>query len=380
MYLVYLKIKYRGKERQIMKLSTIKIVNFRNYEHEKIDFNNFLNIIYGNNGEGKTNLVEAIYTLSLTKSFRTNNDKNLIKNGEVSTRIEGVIASNNTENSYEVIINKDGKKVKIDNDIQAKISDYVTNINVILLEPEEQTIFTSSPSERRKLLNIEISKLKKEYLIELNNYNKIIKQRNFYIRDLFINGNASRDYLNILTNELVTYGLKIYNLRKEFIDNINEYINVFYNDIFSSGNLKIKYVSDYNNKSKEEIIDMYNKNYNRELQIGKTLFGIHHDDLVFMLDNKNISEYGSNGQQKNAILSFKLAELEVVYNDIKEYPILILDDIFSALDKEKIKNIMKKINSSIQTFITTTEVNRVNRKLLKNAKIIKVTSGKIEVQ
>ena len=380
MYLVYLKIKYRGKERQIMKLSTIKIVNFRNYEHEKIDFNNFLNIIYGNNGEGKTNLVEAIYTLSLTKSFRTNNDKNLIKNGEVSTRIEGVIASNNTENSYEVIINKDGKKVKIDNDIQAKISDYVTNINVILLEPEEQTIFTSSPSERRKLLNIEISKLKKEYLIELNNYNKIIKQRNFYIRDLFINGNASRDYLNILTNELVTYGLKIYNLRKEFIDNINEYINVFYNDIFSSGNLKIKYVSDYNNKSKEEIIDMYNKNYNRELQIGKTLFGIHHDDLVFMLDNKNISEYGSNGQQKNAILSFKLAELEVVNDANGEYPILILDDIFSALDKEKIKNIMKKINSSIQTFITTTEVNRVNRKLLKNAKIIKVTSGKIEVQ
>lgn len=380
MYLVYLKIKYRGKERQIMKLSTIKIVNFRNYEHEKIEFSNFLNIIYGNNGEGKTNLVEAIYTLSLTKSFRTNNDKNLIKNGEVSTRIEGVVANNNTENSYEVIINKDGKKVKIDNDIQAKISDYVTNINVIILEPEEQTIFTSSPSERRKILNIEISKLKKEYLIELNNYNKILKQRNFYIRDLFINGNASRDYLNILTNELVTYGLKIYNLRKEFIENINEYINVFYNDIFSSGNLKIKYVSDYNNKSKEEIIDMYNKNYNRELQIGKTLFGIHHDDLVFMLDNKNISEYGSNGQQKNAILSFKLAELEVVYNDIKEYPILILDDIFSALDKDKIKNIMKKINSNIQTFITTTEVSRVNKKLLKNAKIIKVTSGKIEVQ
>lgn len=363
-----------------MKLSTIKIINFRNYEHEKVEFNNFLNIIYGNNGEGKTNLVEAIYTLSLTKSFRTNNDKNLIKKGELSAKVEGVVSNNNTENSYEVIINKDGKKVKIDNDVQAKISDYVTNINVILLEPEEQTIFSSSPSERRKLLNIEISKLKKEYLIELNNYNKILKQRNFYIRDLFINGNASRDYLNILTNELVTYGIKLFNLRKDFIDNINEYISIYYNDIFESGNLIIKYVSDYNNKTKEEIIDMYNKNYDRELQIGKTLYGIHHDDLIFMLDNKNISEFGSNGQQKNAILSFKLSELEVVYNDINEYPILILDDIFSALDKEKIKNIMKKINSNIQTFITTTEVNRVNKKLLKNAKLIKITNGKIEVQ
>lgn len=362
-----------------MKLSSIKIVNFRNYEHENIEFSDSLNIIYGNNGEGKTNLVEAIYALSLTKSFRTTNDKNLIKNGELSAKIEGVVAKNNTENTYQVLINKEGKKVKIDNNIQAKISDYVANINIILLEPEEQTIFSSSPSIRRNLLNIEISKLKKEYLIELNNYNKILKQRNFYIRELFINGNASRDYLNILTNELVTFGMKIHNLRKNFIEKINEYIGNSYEEIFGRGNLSIKYVSDYNNKSKEEIIELYNKNYNRELTLGKTAYGIHHDDLVFLLDKKNISEWGSNGQQKNAILSFKLAELEVVNDANGEYPILILDDIFSALDNSKIKNIMKKINGNIQTFITTTELRRVNKKLLENAKLFKVTNGKIEV-
>ena len=363
-----------------MKLSSIKLVNFRNYEKENIEFNNNLNIIYGNNGQGKTNLVEAIYVLSLTKSFRTNNDKNLIKNGEVSTKIEGVVVNNNTENTYQVIINKEGKKVKIDNDIQAKISDYITNINVILMEPEEQIIFSLAPSDRRKLLNIEISKLKKEYLLELNNYNKILKQRNFYLRDLYINGNASRDYLNILTNELVIYGIKIHYLRKEFVENINEYINDYYQDIFNSGNLLIKYVSDYNNKNKEEIVEMYNKNYAREIQIGKTLYGIHHDDLVFSLDKKNISEFGSNGQRKNAILAFKLAELEVVKKYNNDYPILILDDIFSALDKEKIKNIMKKINNNMQIFITTTELNRVNKRLLNDAKLIKIIDGKIEVQ
>ena len=380
MYLDYLKIKYKGKERQIMKLDTIKIVNFRNYSNENIKFNNFLNIIYGNNGEGKTNLVEAIYTLSLTKSFRTNNDKNLIKNGELSTKIEGVVIKNNNENTYQVIINKEGKKVKIDNNIQAKISDYVTNINVILLEPDEQAIFGDSPSIRRKLINIELSKLKKEYLIELNSYNKILKQRNFYIRELFINGNASKEYLNILTSKLIDYGLKIYNLRKEFIDNINKYIDNFYNNIFEKGNIFIKYVSDYNNKTKEELVDLYNKNYNRELQIGKTLFGIHHDDFKFMLDKKDISEYGSNGQQKNAILSFKLAEIEVVYEECKDYPILILDDMFSALDKQKIKNILNKVNKDIQVFITTTELNKVSKKITKNAEIIKVENGKIEVQ
>jgi DNA replication and repair protein RecF len=363
-----------------MKLGTIKINNFRNYEKENINFNDGVNIIYGNNGVGKTNLVEAIYVLSLTKSFRNNNDKNLIKNGEVSTKIEGVVERNNNKNTYQVIINKDGKKVKIDNNIQAKISDYVTNINVILLCPDEQTIFSSSPSMRRKLINIELSQLKKEYLILLNDYNKILKQRNFYIREMFINGNSSRDYLNILTDKLVDYGLKIHDLRNEFIDNINEYINNYYNSIFESGTLNIKYASDYNNKTKEEILNMYDKNYSRELQIGKTLYGIHHDDLIFMLDKKDISEYGSNGQQKNAILSFKLAELEVFRKEKGDYPILILDDMFSALDRYKIKNIMKIINKDIQIFITTTELNRINKKLLNNAKLIKVTNGKIEVE
>jgi len=361
-----------------MKLRSMKIVNFRNYEKENITFNDKINIIYGNNGEGKTNLVEAIYALSLTKSFRTNNDKNLIKSGELSTKIEGVVESKGIENSYQVIVNKEGKKVKIDNNTKSKISDYVANINIIILEPEEQVIFSSSPSVRRRLLNIEISQLKKEYIVILNSYNKVLKQRNFYIRELFINGNASKDYLNILTKELINYGKKIYDLRKKFVDKINKYINECYHNIFETGELKIKYLSDYNNKNEEEIFNLYNKNYNRELTIGKTLYGIHHDDLIFLLDNKNISEWGSNGQQKNAILAFKLAEIEVFEQLKNEKPILILDDIFSALDNKKIKNIIKMLNSNIQTFITTTELDRIDNKLLENAKLFCITNGKIE--
>ena len=359
-----------------MKLNTIKLTNFRNYEHLELKFNNHLNIIYGNNGEGKTNLVEAIYVLSITKSFRTNDDKMLIKSGEVSTKIEGEV-EDNSKNIYQVILNKEGKKVKINNNIISKVSDYITNINVILLEPDEQIIFNSSPQVRRKLINIEISKIEKEYIIYLNNYNKILKQRNFYLRDLYINGNASKEYLDILTKKLVEYGFKIFELRDKFIKNINEFIVNEYQSICHNGKLNIIYNSDYKNKSIDDIIKLYDKNYNRELTLGKTLYGIHHDDVTFTLDDKDISEWGSNGQKKNAIFAFKLAEIKLISKEKNTLPILILDDLFSALDNEKVKNIINLLNTDMQTFITTTELDRLDKNLLLKASIFKVENNEI---
>ena len=360
-----------------MKITSLKLVNFRNYDKIQLSFNDNINIFYGNNGSGKTNLVEAINVLALTKSFRTNNDKNLIKKGELSTIIEGN-AINNTENKYQVIINKEGKKVKIDSNIILKVSDYISNIKIVLLKPDEQTIFNDSPQIRRKLLNVEISQLEKDYIIYLNNYNKTLKQRNFYLRELYINGNASFDYLDILTKKLIEYGKNIYNYRLDFITNINKYISDSYNEIFEAGELTIKYLSDYKEKNSEELFNLYKKNYNKEINLGKTLFGIHHDDISFLLDNQNISEWGSNGQQKNAIFSFKLAEIKVFLDIIKESPILILDDLFSALDDNKIKNIVKILDNDIQTFITTTELDRIDENLIKNAKIFKVYDGVVE--
>lgn len=360
-----------------MKINSLKLVNFRNYEQLDLNFKDSINILYGNNGVGKTNLVEAIYALSLTKSFRTGNDKNLIKSDELSTKIEGVVETD-TINNYQVIINKEGKKVKINNDLVSRISDYITNINIILLEPDEQMIFSSSPALRRKLLNVEISQLNKNYLLYLNNYNKILKQRNFYLKELYINGNASKDFLNILTKKLIYYGSKIHSIRLDFIEKINECITEFYQSIFETGKLTIKYVSSFNNKNENEIFELYQKNYNKEIISGKTILGIHHDDIIFLLDEKNIAEWGSNGQRKNAVFSFKLAEIKVFYNYKNEYPILILDDLFSALDNKKIENIVKKLDCNVQTFITTTDLEKIDKKLLSNAKIFNVTYGNVE--
>lgn len=360
-----------------MKIKSLKLVNFRNYENVELEFKDKLNIIYGNNGSGKTNLVEAIYSLAITKSFRNSDDKNLIKKGELSTCIEGVVSDKNTETSYHVIISKDGKKVKIDNDCVSKISNYISNIKVILLEPDEHTIFSASPQIRRKLLNVEISKLEREYIIYLNSYNKVLKQRNFYLRNLNINGNASYDYLNILTKKLIDYGLKVHEFRREFIENINAYIGNSYIDIFKSGDLKIKYNSDFNNKTSEDLFNHYKKNYQKEIILGKTLFGVHHDDLVFSLDGKNISEWGSNGQQKNAIFAFKLAEIKVILEKTMSSPILILDDLFSALDNEKAQNIIRLLNQDIQTFITTTDLEKIDSSLTENAALFEVNAGVI---
>lgn len=360
-----------------MKIDSLSLMNFRNYETLNISFGN-LNIIYGLNGSGKTNIVEAIYMLALTKSFRINNDKIMIKKGKIKAKIKGNVLKKNDENEFGVEISNDGKIVAINGEKQDKVSDYVSKINVILFNPSDTRLIDDAPSERRKMLNIEISQIYKEYLVVLTNYQRILKQRNFYIRGMYINGSYTSEYLDILTKKLVEYGKVICKYRQDFIDNINKYIKSNYEKIFGSGTLKIRYVSTFKNKSEDDLIKRFKDNYQKELSVGKTLEGIHHDDIVFILDNNNLKEWGSEGQRKNAIISFKLAEINVI-NEIKGYyPILILDDLFSELDKEKITNLLGMLDRNVQTFITTTDLKNISKKVIKDAKKIKVCDGAIE--
>ena len=360
-----------------MKIDSLSLMNFRNYETLNISFGN-LNIIYGLNGSGKTNIVEAIYMLALTKSFRINNDKIMIKKGKIKAKIKGNVLKKNDENEFGVEISNDGKIVAINGEKQDKVSDYVSKINVILFNPSDTRLIDDAPSERRKMLNIEISQIYKEYLVVLTNYQRILKQRNFYIRGMYINGSYTSEYLDILTKKLVEYGKVICKYRQDFIDNINKYIKSNYEKIFGSGTLKIRYVSTFKNKSEDDLIKRFKDNYQKELSVGKTLEGIHHDDIMFILDNNNLKEWGSEGQRKNAIISFKLAEINVI-NEIKGYyPILILDDLFSELDKEKITNLLGMLDRNVQTFITTTDLKNISKKVIKDAKKVKVCDGAIE--
>ena len=360
-----------------MKIINLKLTNFRNYEKFEITFNDHLNLIYGNNGMGKTNLVEAISVLALTRSFRAVVDKNLILKNKNVLKIEGNI-QNNYENNYKVIINNEGKKVKINNTKVPKISDYISKINVVIFSPDDLKIIKDTPSIRRKSINIAISQINISYLQNLNNYNKILKQRNAYLKTMAINANTSNEYLDILTSKLIDYGLKIYQERKKYYDLMNSLITKNYLKITGSNNLTISYISDFSNKSKEELQKNYKNLLKKDLILGKTSFGIHHDDLEFYLEDMNLKIYGSEGQQKNAIISLKLSEIEIIKTIKGEYPILILDDLFSELDNEKINNIIKILNDEIQTFITTTNIEKVDKNLINNCKVIKINSGEIE--
>ncbi|MBS5806498.1 MAG: DNA replication/repair protein RecF [Firmicutes bacterium] len=360
-----------------MKIDSLSLMNFRNYETLNISFGD-LNIIYGLNGSGKTNIIEAIYTLALTKSFRINNDKVMIKKGKIKAKIKGNVLKNGDENTFGVEISNDGKVVTINGEKQDKVSDYLSRINVILFNPSDTRLIDESPMIRRKMLNIEISQIYKEYLVILTNYQRILKQRNFYLRGMYVNGSYTNTYLDILTKKLIEYGSIICKYREKFVDNINKYIASNYEKIFGSGTLKIRYVSTFKNKSEDDLIKRYKDNYQKELSVGKTLEGIHHDDIVFVLDNNNLKEWGSEGQRKNAIISFKLAEISVI-NEIKGYyPILILDDLFSELDKEKVTNLLGMLDRNVQTFMTTTDLKNISKKVIKDAKKFKVNDGILE--
>lgn len=361
-----------------MKLQSLKLINFRNYDNLIIKPSLNTNILIGKNGTGKTNIVEAIYTLALTKSFRTINDDYLIKFGCDFFNISGNFVNKfDDELNLKIFEDKKGKTVFINNTKIRLLSDYISKINIVLFSPNDLRLIKDSPNIRRKYLNIEISQYDKNYLFYLNDYNKILKQRNTYLKQLSLNYNQSFEYLDILTDELIEKGLKVHQFRLDFINKINSLLSVYYNKITGISNLKIVYKSHFINKNKEEIYKLFQKNKIRELNFGKTLIGVHLDDFEMVLNDINIKDFGSEGQQKNAIVSLKFAEIELLKIKNNEFPILILDDIFSELDNEKINNIMSILPFNIQVFITTTDINKLDTNIINNSKIFNINDIEI---
>lgn len=359
-----------------MEINCLKLLNFRNYESLEIKFSPHTNIIYGQNGMGKTNLVEAIYMLGLTKTFRLGNDDVVIKKGKSIAKVEGLI-KDKILNNYKIVISDSGKRIKIDNNRISKLSEYITKVNIILFNPDDLKIIKDTPMTRRRLLNIEISGIDSEYVTHLTNYNKILKQRNSYLKALGKKNIYQNDFLNILTEQLIDIGLKVMSIREAFINNINNYISDIYYNITKKGQLSINFKSEFKGKNKEQLLKLYEKNISREIIMGKTLFGPQHDDIEFVVDKEIVKEFSSVGEQKNSVIAFKLAEIKNIEQKLNKKPILILDDLFSELDKQKINNILTLIDKDMQTFITTTEIDYVAEDLKQSAKIFHVIDGKI---
>ena len=368
-----------------MKLTKINLLNFRNISNINIKLGDSMNIFIGDNAQGKTNILEAITILALTKSHRLGINPNVIKFDKKKSQIKGVVKKDRIISKLEIDITEEGKKFNVNQTDIKKVADYISNLNVIVFTPDDLEIIKGSPNIRRNLLNIQLSQMSKIYLNTYNEYNKILKTRNEYLKILFNNSIADKTYLDILTDRLIEKAVIIYQKRKEYLDFVNLNINSYYENIAGSKDLKVIYVPnvDITDFSKEEIIktlsNKFKKNYQKELNYGMTMYGPHRDDFYFEILKNDLKFFGSQGQQKLAVLAFKLAEIPIFTQNCGTSPLLLLDDVFSELDIKKRNKLLKFVSDSeIQAIITTTDLKNINKKYLSESYIYEVKNGNVE--
>ncbi|MBO4815504.1 MAG: DNA replication/repair protein RecF [Clostridia bacterium] len=352
-----------------MYIQAIKLENFRNYELQEIEFDKNVNIIYGDNAQGKTNILEAIFVCSLGKSFRTSREKELINKEKTYSKIE-------------MISSKEDRNIKINFELQEKKKFYINNIQVkktseilgknyiVLFSPEDISILKNEPSKRRRFLNIMISQLRPMYVHLISEYNKIIEQRNYYLKQIKYEG-KTKENLEIWDEQLVKLGTKIYEYRKEFIEKINKKIyDIHLKTTENKEQIEIKYISNIGKNYLENL----KRNQEIDIQKGYTEIGIHRDDFEIYINKNKVSIYGSQGQRRTTIISLKLAESEVIYEEIGERPVILLDDFMSELDKKRIQGLLENIKEN-QVIITCTDSFKINNS---KYKLYKVNNAQVE--
>lgn len=365
-----------------MILTELKINNFRNYNNAKIKLSNGINIIYGDNGQGKTNLLESIYVLALTKSHRTYIDNNLIRMNCLKSKLEGTLLKNEIKTKLCIELIENNKNLYIDLNKETKVQDYISNMNIIFFYPEDLELVKGNPIIRRKYINTQLCQLLSNYMVLLNDYNKLIKIKNKFLKTKQYLSESDKQYYKILNDHIVNKAVSIYLFRNKYIDKINNYSEEIYFNLTGIKGFNIKYKPLINvTNSKNDIIETMknelSKKENDEFRLKKSLVGPHLDDFDFYIEEKNLKLYGSQGQQRMAVLALKLSEVEIFKEYKNSYPILLLDDVFSELDNKKKNLLLKYINNNIQSIITTTDLKNINKKTLDNSKLFKISNGNI---
>ena len=357
-----------------MIVESLSLKNYRNYENLNLNFSDGTNIFYGNNAQGKTNILEAVYMSGTTKSHRTNKDMELIRFLEEESHISTVVKKNGISHKIDIHLkNNKSKGVAIDGIPIKKASELFGMINFVFFSPEDLNIIKNGPSEKRRFIDMELCQLNKIYLSDLANYNKIVIQRNKLLKDMSFKKDLE-DTLDIWDFQLCEYGQRIIKMRESFVERLNEII-IGIHDSLSGGkeNLKVLYLK---NCEPEEMMDHLIKNREKDLRLKTTTVGPHRDDLGFFFDEMDVRKYGSQGQQRCAALSLKLAEIELVKSTTNDTPILLLDDVLSELDKNRQNYLLNHIHD-IQAMITCTGLDEFVNCRFSIDKIFKVTDGTV---
>ena len=358
----------------LLKIKQLKLKNYRNYDLLELDFDPSTNILYGDNAQGKTNILESIYMCGTTKSHRGTKDRDMIRFGQEEAHIEAVIDKKGVPFEIDIHLkNNSPKGVAINKMPIRRAIELFGIVNIVFFSPEDLNIIKNGPSERRKFIDLELSQLDKVYLSDLSNYNRIVNQRNKLLKDVYDRKDLI-ETLDIWDLQLVNYGKKIIDRRNQFIVELNEIVAKVHEQL-TGGKEHLQIYYEPSASSVDFEINL-KKNREKDIKMKSTSVGPHRDDICFMADGLDIRKFGSQGQQRTAALSLKLSEIEIVKKVINDTPILLLDDVLSELDKHRQNYLLDSI-SDIQTLITCTGLDDfVNNRFHIN-KIMHVDNGKV---
>ena len=365
-----------------MRIENLKLKNYRNYDSLDITLSSHLNIFIGNNAQGKSNILESVFVLALTKSYMNIKDNNLIKFGKDFSRLKAIFYHENKKSQMEIVITENSKKLKINRKEIKKYSDYISRVKVLIFSPYNVNFVKDGPSVRRKSINIVISQFSNSYVSLLQNYNAMVKKRNQFLKNINYLNDYNKIYLDKLNESFCSFAVDIVLEREKFISSINQYLSDIYMEIMGYEDLQLVYIPNVpmvgdRDIMVEQLMNKLSSSYEREKLYGATILGPHRDDFEFKLGNSDLSIFGSQGQIRAAILALKLAELLIFKEKDGNYPILLLDDIFSELDIEKRNRLVKYILDDVQTIITTTDIDLIDDELVKKARVFNVCDGSV---
>lgn len=358
-----------------MIIKSLELTDYRNYEQLSMEFSPGTNILFGDNAQGKTNILEAIYVSATTKSHKSSKDREIIRFDKEEAHIRTRIEKENVETRIDMHLRKNKSKLlAIDGQKAKKATDLIGLCNVVFFSPEDLGIIKNGPSERRRFVDMELCQLDSFYLYNLTNYNKIIEQRNTLLKDMVFNPQL-KDTLNIWDMQLVSYGSKIIERRRAFVEQLKDIIeNIHLSLSGGREHIRIVYEPDV---EIEEFEKKLSENQDRDIKAKITSVGPHRDDFCFLIGDVDIRRFGSQGQQRTAALSLKLSEIELVKKTVNDTPILLLDDVLSELDSNRQNYLLNHIGE-IQTIITCTGLEEFVNNRFEINRVFQVTNGTVK--
>ena len=357
-----------------MNIRSIELKNFRNYENLEISFDEGTNILFGDNAQGKTNILEAAYMSGTTKSHKGSRDREMIRFGEEEAHLKTVVVRGGREYQIDMHLKKNrAKGIAIDKIPIKKASELFGILNIVFFSPEDLNIIKNGPAERRRFLDSELCQLDRIYLADLTNYNKILAQRNKLLKDMIYRPSLS-DTLPVWDMQLIETGKKIIRRRKQFVDELREIVSdIHYRISGGKEELFLKYEPNIDDIFFE---DELSRAKEKDKKLCQTSVGPHRDDLLFSIGDVDTRKYGSQGQQRTSALSLKLSEIELVRKSISDTPVLLLDDVLSELDSSRQNYLLNNI-SDTQTIITCTGLDEFVRNRFTVNRVFEVIAGHV---